>query len=77
MSVRSVFLILVGGVILIALGGFGAVVLLTSGQCGSSTYLCDLPSADAVPALAEHPSHVVMGLNVRPSQAASSRIASE
>jgi hypothetical protein len=48
MSIRSALFILgilVGGAAQVAVGGFGAIMLLTAPQCGSS-YLCN-PTADA------------------------------
>jgi hypothetical protein len=55
-SIRSALFILgilVGGAALIAVGGFGAIMLLTGQQCGGSSYLCN-PTADADHAPAEH-----------------------
>jgi hypothetical protein len=49
MSIRSALFtvgILVGGAVLIIIGGFGAIMLLTATQCGGSSYLCN-PTADA------------------------------
>jgi hypothetical protein len=49
MSIRSALLILgilVGGAVLVAVGGFGAIMLLTAPQCGGSSYLCN-PTAAA------------------------------
>jgi hypothetical protein len=49
MSIRSalfIFGILVGGAALVALGGIGAIILLTGQECGGSSYLCN-PTADA------------------------------
>jgi hypothetical protein len=56
MSVRSALFtvgILVGGAILIIVGGFGAIMLLTAPQCDGSSYLCT-PTAGADHAPAEH-----------------------
>jgi uncharacterized membrane protein len=42
MSIRSALFILgilVGGAVLVAVGGFGAIMLLTGQQCGGSSYL--------------------------------------
>jgi hypothetical protein len=49
MSVRHALFILgilVGGAELVAVGGFGAIMLLTAPQCGGSSYLCN-PTAAA------------------------------
>jgi hypothetical protein len=49
MSIRPALFvlgILVGGAVLIAVGGFGGIMLLTAPQCGGSSYLCH-PTADA------------------------------
>jgi hypothetical protein len=35
--------ILVGGALLVLVGGFGAILLLTNRQCGASGYLCEAP----------------------------------
>ena len=48
MSLRSVFFavgVLVAGTVLVLIGGFGAMLLLT-GQCGASGYLCQAPTAN-------------------------------
>jgi hypothetical protein len=49
MSIRSALLvlgILIGGAVLVAVGGFGAIMLLTAPQCSGDGYLCN-PTADA------------------------------
>jgi hypothetical protein len=48
MSIRSALFavgILAVGVVLILVGGFGAILLLTGRQCGTSGYLCEPLSA--------------------------------
>ena len=54
MSIRSALFILgilVGGAVLVAVGGFSAIMLLTAPQCSGSSYLCNPtagnPTADA------------------------------
>jgi hypothetical protein len=46
MSIRSALFavgILAAGAVLILVGGFGAILLLTGRQCGTSGYLCEPP----------------------------------
>jgi hypothetical protein len=49
MSIRSALLvlgILIGGAVLVAVGVFGTIILLTAPQCSGAGYLCD-STADA------------------------------
>jgi hypothetical protein len=50
MRIRSALFILG---ILVVIGAFGTIMLLTDEQCGGSSYLCN-PTADADHAPAEH-----------------------
>jgi hypothetical protein len=46
MSIRSALFavgVLASGAVLILVGGFGAILLLTGRQCGPSGYLCEPP----------------------------------
>ena len=48
MSIRSALFavgVLAVGAVLILVGGFGAILLLTGRQCGTSGYLCEPPQA--------------------------------
>ena len=48
MSIRSALFaigVLAVGSVLILIGGFAAILLLTGRQCGTSDYLCEPPSA--------------------------------
>jgi hypothetical protein len=52
MSIRSALFtvgILVGGAVLIIIGGFGAIMLLTATQCGGSSYLCNPRQTPPIP----------------------------